>query len=213
MEKINYKKLLSIIGNMILILLLIIGIFVGITLLPIKNNFKLLAVMSGSMEPTIKVGSLAIIRPASDYKVGDIITFNQPNTTTKKETTTHRIQSISEKNGGKTYTTKGDANNSVDSQTIAGDQIVGKYHFSVALLGYLLGYLKTLPGLIIIIVIPATIIIYEEARKIKREAGEIRKRRKQKKESKKSEIKIEDKSISKPKESKKLSKENKSSKK
>jgi signal peptidase len=203
--KINYKKLLSIISNVILVLLLIIGIFVGVTLLPIKNNFKILAVMSGSMKPTIEVGSLAVIRPANDYKVSDIITFNQPNTTSKKETTTHRIQSISEKNGGKAYTTKGDANNSSDSQTIVGDQIVGKYLFSIALLGYLLSYLKTLPGLIIIIVIPATIIIYEEVRKIGREAGEIRKRRRQRKDKLKPEIEKEEKPESKSKESKKIS--------
>jgi len=173
-NKSKIKKVLSIIANIILVLLIIVGIIVGIALLPINNNYKLLAVTSGSMEPAISVGSLAIIKPASVYQTGDIITFGKPNAISDKETTTHRIQSISEQNGTKIYTTKGDANNTADSQTVTEKQIVGKYRFSIALLGYLLKYLKTLPGLILIIVIPATIIIYEEAKKITREAKEIR---------------------------------------
>ena len=149
--------------------------------------------MSGSMEPTIRVGSLAVVKPASDYKIGDIITFNRSNSTSKKETTTHRILSILEKNSVKVYTTKGDANNTADSQTITENQIVGKYLFNIAFLGYLLTYIKTLPGLILIIVIPATVIIYEEVKKIIREAKEIKSRRKLKNLEKESKEKKEEK--------------------
>ncbi|MCX6810309.1 MAG: signal peptidase I [Candidatus Berkelbacteria bacterium] len=168
------KKVLSLIANVILALLIIIGIIIGVALLPIKNNYKLLAVTSGSMEPAIGVGSLVVVKPASEYGIGDIVTFTSEKTASEKSVTTHRIQSISEKNGEKIYATKGDANNTADSRTITDDQIVGKYRFGIALLGYLLKYLKTLPGLILIIVIPATIIIYEETKKIAREAKEIR---------------------------------------
>ena len=125
--------------------------------------------MSGSMEPTVSVGSLAVIKPTSDYKVGDIITFTPPNSTSKKEATTHRIVEVTDQNGSIFYKTKGDANDTADTQLLQKDQIVGKYRFSIALLGYLLKYIKTLPGLILIIVIPATVIIYEEGRKIGRE--------------------------------------------
>jgi len=168
------KKVLSAIANVLLALLVIVGIFVVISLFPIKDNYKLLAVTSGSMEPAIGVGSLVVIKPASNYQVGDIITFKKDNTTSSKETTTHRVQSINEDNGVKVYTTKGDANNVADSQKVNENQIVGKYRFGIALLGYLLKYLKTLPGLILIIVIPATVIIYEEVKKIAKEAKEMR---------------------------------------
>ena len=185
----TFKKVLSILGNTVLLILIVIGIFVGITLLPIKNNFKLLAVMSGSMEPAIGVGSIAVIKPASKYEVGDIITFKKAASTSDKETTTHRITSIAETSGAKFFTTKGDANNSADVQKVNQDQVVGKYRFGIALLGYLLKYLKTLPGLILIIVIPATIIIYEEIKKIAREAKEIRAKKKLNKSPKKKEKK------------------------
>lgn len=176
MKKIN--KILVIVGNIVLFLLLLLGITIGFTLLPIKNNYKILAVTSGSMEPAIGVGSLAIIKPASDYKINDIITYTKPNASSDKETTTHRVVEISENAGSIFYKTKGDANDTADSTLVNADQIVGKYYFSIALLGYLIKYLKSLPGLILIIIIPATIIIYEEARKIGKEMKEIKAKKK-----------------------------------
>lgn len=178
MKKINYKKSLVIVGNVLLTILIVIGILIAFSLLPIKNNYKILAVTSGSMEPAIGVGSLAIIKPASDYKVGDIITYKKPNASSDKETTTHRIVEVSESAGSTFYKTKGDANDNADSALVSRDQVVGKYYFSIALLGYLIKYLKSLPGLILIIIIPATIIIYEEARKIGKEMKEIRTKKK-----------------------------------
>jgi len=174
MKKIDYKKALVIVGNILLIFLIIIGVLIAFSLLPIKNNYKILAVTSGSMEPAIGVGSLAIIKPASDYKVDDIITYKKPNASSDKETTTHRIVEVSESAGSTFYKTKGDANENADTALVNADQVVGKYYFSIALLGYLIKYLKSLPGLILIIIIPATIIIYEEARNIGREMRKIK---------------------------------------
>lgn len=179
------NKILVITGNILLIFLIIIGIFVAISLLPIKNNYKILAVTSGSMEPAIGVGSLAIIKPASDYKVDDIITYKKPNASSDKETTTHRIVEVSESAGSTFYKTKGDANENADAALVNADQVVGKYYFSIALIGYLIKYLKSLPGLILIIIIPATIIIYEEARKIGREMRAIKAKKKLNKSPKK----------------------------
>ena len=181
----KFKKILIMISNTFLVLLIVIGIFVGITLLPIKNNIKLLAVVSGSMEPAIGVGSLAVVKPVSDYRVNDIITFKSTNSATDRDMTTHRIVAVLETDGEKNYTTKGDANNAVDSRPVNQGQVVGKYFFNIALLGYLLKYIKTLPGLLLIIIVPAVIIIYEEARKIGREMRAIRDKKKLNKSPKK----------------------------
>ncbi len=174
MKKNKFAKFLAVVGNTLLVLLILVGILIAFSLLPIKNNYKILAVTSGSMEPAIGVGSLAIIKPASDYKVDDIITYKKPNASSGKETTTHRIVEVSESAGSTFYKTKGDANEGADTTLVSRDQVVGKYYFSVALLGYLIKYLKSLPGLILIIIIPATIIIYEEARSIGREMRKIK---------------------------------------
>ena len=199
------SKIWLILINFILFLFIIVGLIVGFSLLPFKNNFKIMSVMSGSMEPTIKIGELIIIRPGESYHVGDIIAFRSPGATSEKSVITHRISEETTPGNSTVYRTKGDANNTVDSNLVKKEDILGKYSFGIPYLGYLIGYVKTLPGLVIIIIIPATIIIYEEARKIGREAREIKKRRKQRKDKLKSEIEKEEKTELKPKESKKIS--------
>ena len=171
------KKVLVVFINILLVILILIGIIVGISLLPIRNNYKILTVMSGSMAPKIKTGYLAVIKPSSNYQVGDIITFHPLEAKKTNDTMTHRIFEVLDKNGTKTYITKGDANSAPDAGEITGDRIVGKYLFGIPLFGYLIGYVKTLPGLILIIVIPATIIVLEESKKIIKEIKKIRRKR------------------------------------
>lgn len=180
MKKINYNKILKVIGDILLGILILVALTFFVSFLPIKNNYKLFTVMSGSMEPKIKTGSVIFSQPSATYTVGDVITFNTNNASVKKDITTHRIASETTKDGQAAFITKGDANNGSDSQTVKKDQIVGKYLFGIPYVGYLLGYIKTLPGLIVIIVI-AAIIVYEEMKKIHREAKDIHQKRKARK--------------------------------
>lgn len=115
----------------------------------------------------------------TDYNVGNIITKWKED---KKVTITHRIVSKEEMAGKSTYQTKGDANNAPDSDKITKDQIIGKMIWSLPYLGYPVGYAKTAPGLILIIIIPAVIIIYDEMNKIKKEIGKMREKKKVEKE-------------------------------
>ena len=133
--------------------------------------------MSGSMEPKLRVGSLIFDKPSGDYQVNDIITFRPKNIKGNQNTTTHRIVEITEKDGVREYKTKGDANNSTDQQTVINDQIIGKVFFSIPWLGYIVGYIRTLPGLILLVIVPATIIILEESRKIIKEIKKIRRKK------------------------------------
>lgn len=177
-KKSTFKTVLAIIGNTILVFLIIIGALIAFSMLPIKNNYQVLTVMSGSMEPTIPVGSVIVVKPQPQYEAGDIITFKTPGSTKKNDFTTHRILEIKTSNGITTFVTKGDANDDSDREFIDRQDIVGKERFAVSLVGYLIGYIKTLPGLVLIIIIPAVIIVYEEIRKIHREAKDILARRK-----------------------------------
>jgi signal peptidase len=74
--------------------------------------------------------------------------------------------SVEEKDGQTVFQTKGDANESVDMEKTNRKDIIGKVFLSVPFLGYPVAYAKTTPGLIILIVIPAVIIIYDELQKI-----------------------------------------------
>jgi signal peptidase len=147
------------------------------------GGFQLLVVKSGSMEPTIKTGSIVIDKSYSQYNVSDIVTFR--NKEKPQETTTHRLISKQIRSGVTYFTTKGDANNSADGEQITADRIVGKELIAIPYLGYVAAFARTLPGLVILIIIPATIIVYEEMKKIHHESKQIiHKRRKRKEEAK-----------------------------
>lgn len=130
----------------------------------------LYSVQSGSMKPSIYPGDLIIIHASSDYNVGDVITFNNGQENGKTIAITHRIV---EKNGD-SYTTKGDFNSVPDITKVRVESIIGKYLFRIPLLGYPVSFAKTVPGFVLLIVIPLTIVIYEEIRKI---SDEIKKKR------------------------------------
>lgn len=159
-------KIFKIAVNIIMVLLILLGVLVIFSFLPFPGNYKIFTVQSGSMEPTIHTGSLIFVKPEKDYQIGDIITRN---TKDPKVTITHRIIEKKNDNGKVTFRTKGDANDGNDMEDVAARQIIGKMILKLPYLGYPVGYAKTTPGLIILIVIPAVIIIYDEINKIKEE--------------------------------------------
>ena len=145
----------------------LVAIFVGISGLNLPGGYKLFTVQSGSMQPAFKIGSLVVVKPAGEYGIGDVITFkNAP------PTTTHRIQNISEG----IYTTKGDANDAPDSEPARREQILGKVVLAVPYAGFPVAFAKSKEGFMLLIVIPATIIIYGEILNIKNEIKKLKKK-------------------------------------
>jgi signal peptidase len=175
------RRIANVLGNLLFVLVLLIGLAVVFSLLPIKNNYKLYTVMSGSMEPKIPVGGLVAVRPVQQYVIGDVITYTVPGS---REKTTHRIYAINSDENGSSYTTKGDANSDPDGTPVYPNQIIGKQFVVVPLLGYVINYVKTPVGLVLIIIIPSAIIVYEEIKKIIREAQDIIKKRRSNKKRK-----------------------------
>ncbi|GAA1439144.1 signal peptidase I [Leifsonia poae] len=107
-----------------------------------------LIVISGSMEPTIPTGSLLLSaeRPASEVKVGDIVTVARPN---GDGTVTHRVISVTP--GPEEATTlalQGDANASADPEPIV-TKSVGQHILTVPAFGYVAAFFQTVRGLIV----------------------------------------------------------------
>ncbi len=96
-------------------------------------NLQLLAVTSGSMEPTLSTGSLVITFGSDDFKVGDIITLERDGLSV-----THRIV----EEGDDYYITAGDKNPTTDSAPVRKEDISGKVFLVIPFMGYLLSYLK-----------------------------------------------------------------------
>lgn len=169
------KKVFKILYSALYTFVILIGILLLVTLFPIDGNFQVKIVSSGSMEPAIKVGSIVVIKPHSQYGVGDIVTFGGKK---KNEIpTTHRIVSSRVSSGTLLFATKGDANNAVDPSEITEKDIVGKVLFSVPFIGYIIDFARKPVGIILIIVIPAFFIVYDEVVKIIKEVKKIKKKK------------------------------------
>ena len=145
------------------------------SLVPIPGNFKVKVVKSGSMEPAIKTGGIVVIKPSTSYEVGDIITFGKDTKT--QIPTTHRILKIDGDGPLRTFTTKGDANDSEDPQVTRLGDISGKVVLTVPYLGYILDFAKKPLGFVLLVGVPAFVIILEELMKIIKEMKVIRKRK------------------------------------
>ncbi len=141
-----------------------VAVILTVTALPIKDNLKIYVVLSGSMEPSLHTGGVVVSRPLSQYGVGDIISFKS--SAKSKEITTHRIVAIDQKGTDINYQTKGDANNAPDPTTVSHNNVVGKSLFSLPYLGYLVEFTKSPRGFILFIVVPATVLIWEEIKSI-----------------------------------------------
>lgn len=162
-----------------IIALVSVATLLAITSLPLNTGYRLFTVLSGSMEPEIKTGSVVLVKDESDYYIGDIITFKSEedrNNDNPSFTTTHRLIGI-EDDG---YQTKGDANDGPDGSLTDPNLVIGKVTLTSPYLGYIVNFAKTGEGLVLLIVVPATLIIYTELLNIKKELKKLITKKKQK---------------------------------
>lgn len=134
------KRICGCITTLIILLLAVIALLM---IVPRFLGYETMAVVSGSMEPFISVGSVVYAKEvdAEDLKEGDVITY-EINQGTR---VTHRIVSIDRDN--QQITTKGDANDVEDGAPIGYNQVVGRADYHVPFLGYLTVYIKTPLGI------------------------------------------------------------------
>ena len=151
----------------------IILLFVCAALTFIAPHFgwRVDAVMSGSMEPAIPIGSIVINRPATyqEIHVGDIITFIIPS---REGFITHRVIAI-EDNNEPVFQTKGDANRVEDPFTVPAENMVGMVVAHIPFLGYVFYFMKTPLGFILTFVLPGLLIIGLELRDIWKGSGDV----------------------------------------
>lgn len=136
-----FSKICSILSTLIIAVFAVVALLLVV---PMLMGCKNMAVLSGSMEPNIPVGSVVFVKetPAENIKEGDVITYRLNGNTM----VTHRVVSIDTAN--RQLVTKGDANDVEDGSPVAFSEIVGKEWFHVPLLGYLSIYIKTPVGIL-----------------------------------------------------------------
>jgi signal peptidase len=133
-----------------------------------------MVVLSGSMEPSIKTGSLLFVgRVAADrVVVGDVITYRTPASERPSQNgsdlTTHRVAAVTASAEGPVFTTRGDANTAPDMTLVPGSEVVGRALFAVPYVGYASAFARSKEGVLLLVVLPALIVIVMEVRSIVR---------------------------------------------
>ncbi|MEN9406934.1 MAG: type signal peptidase signal peptidase endoplasmic reticulum-type [Candidatus Parcubacteria bacterium] len=117
------------------------------------------------MEPQIPVGSIVYTQSTRTYAKGDVISF----VNSKDQTVTHRVTSVTKKDNVTSYKTKGDANNTEDSEIVQSGSVLGKVIFQVPYVGRFIGFIKTPLGFGVVIILPVLLFILGELWNIKKE--------------------------------------------
>ena len=132
-----------------------------------------LAVQSGSMSGTakdhIEVGDLIFVKPAKAeaLKPGDIIAFKEGSIVV-----THRIVRVeTAEDGTLQFITKGDANNTEDSQPVSAANLVGRYAGRIAHLGDVALFAQKPVGMAGFIAVPVLCFVLYDASVRRREAA------------------------------------------
>lgn len=124
--------------------------------IPYIYGYHPLVVLTGSMTPTYKIGSIIYYHkvPEIDLKIGDPITFKLSNGTI----VTHRINDIIDNE----YQTKGDANDTPDALNIKYSNILGRVSkIAIPFIGYGVYYItshKYLIGIAVFILVSELIL-------------------------------------------------------
>ncbi len=154
-------KALKVTYTLLFAIFIVIAIFITLTSIDLIKGYNFYVVMSGSMEPSIKTGSIVGVKEQTQYQLEDVITVKMKNDPT--QTYTHRIVEVTEDS----YVTKGDANETTDPDTASKEQVVGSVFATVPFIGYAVHFAKQPTGFILMVIVPSIIIISLELNNIK----------------------------------------------
>lgn len=111
--------------------------------MPMPFGLGMAVVLSGSMEPMLKIDDMIIVRETGSYDVGDIVVYQNENTLI-----VHRVIA----RDGEIVVTQGDANNAADAP-IDISVIKGEVIAHIPGLGMAVNALKTPAGILIVLLV------------------------------------------------------------
>ena len=147
-----------------LMMLVIVGALV-LLLAPRLLGANLLVVLSQSMEPNIPMGSIVVSQPntaADEIEAGDVITFNAMGPNGDPALITHRVVEVVGSGIGVRFRTQGDAVEDPDMALVSPSNLVGRVWFSLPLAGYMVAFIRTPVGYLVLIGLPALLLILSE---------------------------------------------------
>lgn len=132
--------------------------------LPRVTSTTPLVVLTGSMSPTIPVGSMVYVEtvPPEEIAVDDIITYQRGESAS---VTSHRVIDIErDDEGDPRFITQGDANNAADLDPVTADRYRGRVAFSIPFIGYVRDFVASTTGLALLAIAGAAVWLLDRRR-------------------------------------------------
>lgn len=133
-----------------LLVLAAVALALAVAVVPAVAGASVLTVLSGSMEPTLPVGSVAVVRPrpVETVAVGDVVTFvARDPASDATRVVTHRVVEVLP---GPGFRTRGDANPDPDPGVVAVGDVRGVLWYSVPWVGRGMELARTPAGLVVV---------------------------------------------------------------
>ena len=166
-EKKQSKKWKKVLGWVLTAVFAVVLIFCVIVVVQAKTakkpflfGYATFFVVSGSMEPTIHVGDVILIKTIEDpseLQKGDIVTFNGKKGDLAGKVVTHRLISDGVVNGE--ITTCGDANHGIADPSHSYSDVIGKYVKTSSFLTTVYMAFTSKYGFLLIVFIPLLILL------------------------------------------------------
>lgn len=140
---------------------LLVGLLLALTL-PLALGMRPLVVVSGSMDPTLRVGDVTVVARIAprEARVGEVVTFRAPET---GRLTTHRLRAVRRMPDGRyAFTTKGDANNAVERWTLPADGELSRAVYRIPAIGRALLAIRTPIGWTLLVGLPLLVLGSQE---------------------------------------------------
>ena len=153
--------------NIIFKVFYILIIIYLIIFIPVLWGKRPLVVISGSMEPILKVGGILYYEKINldDFKKDDILVYKL-----NEHIVSHRIVNINEYG----FETKGDNNNSNDSYIVDKNNVIGRgNNWSIPYIGYYADFIYNHKYLLIVMIILSYFNIWFNSKKDKKDYEEI----------------------------------------
>lgn len=161
------KKPMKLISNILYVIIFTLIIVLTLIVISTRSSggepavfgYTLKSVLSGSMEPEFKTGSLILVNEMTDVKAlqkNDVITFMQDEETA----VTHRIVNITKQGGHLLFETKGDNNAASDSSLVSEQNVLAKYTgFNLPYAGYVIHFASQPIGTAVLLIVPGVMLL------------------------------------------------------
>ena len=149
------RKIAEVLGIIIIVISILL---VGFVLIGPRFGWEVHPILSGSMEPALKVGGIIVTGPEKiqNIEVNDIITFQ----VSPEYKVTHRVVAIEIIDNKPWFQTKGDSNKDPDANLVSSEEdVMRKVIFHLPYLGFAAVFMQKKLAFIFLIGIPALILI------------------------------------------------------